>query len=137
MNDVVQQPAPLEEVPLTDEQRRNKLRAGLIGTKQKVDTQLVTAFGFEIELRQATLDSMLKGVDTNDTRTMLINYLINNAFVPDTDLCVFEEGDRPQILAWPYGPEFKLIQEAMNSLMGVDIAEAEAAIKKDPLEPHS
>ena len=119
-----------------DQAKRNALRAALVGTKQKRKTVRVDAFGHEIELRQSTLKSVLDAIDSSDkeaTKAQVINYLIENAYVPDTDLLLFEKGDEPQILDWPFGKEFVKVQEAMNDLMGIDITKAEKEVKKNPL----
>ena len=87
-------------------------------------------------MRQSTLKSVLDAIDSSDkeaTKAQVINYLIENAYVPDTDLLLFEKGDEPQILDWPFGKEFVKVQEAMNDLMGIDITKAEKEVKKNPL----
>ena len=123
-----------------DQSKRNALRAALVGTKQVRKTIRVMAFGYEIELRQSTLKSVLDSIDNSDgqaTKVQVVNYLIDNAYVPDTDLLLFEKGDEPQILDWPFGDEFVKVQEAMNTLMGIDITKAEKEIKDNPLDEPS
>ena len=123
-----------------DQAKRNALRAALVGTKQVRKTIRVMAFGHEIELRQSTLKSVLDSIDNSDgqaTKVQVVNYLIDNAYVPDTDLLLFEKGDEPQILDWPFGDEFVKVQEAMNTLMGIDITKAEKEIKDNPLDEPS
>ena len=123
-----------------DQAKRNALRAVLVGTKQVRKTVRVVAFDCEIELRQSTLKSVLDTIDGSDnqtTKVQVVNYLIDNAYVPDTDLLLFEKGDEPQILEWPFGEEFIKVQEAMNELMGIDITKAEKEIKDNPLDEPS
>ncbi len=112
---------------------RNDLRTKLIGTKHAPERTIVKLFGVEIELQQPTLASMLEARQEDDERTRTADMFIRYAFVPGTDERVFEDGDRDTILNWPYTKEILSIQTTIMKLTGIDIADAEALLKGDPL----
>lgn len=117
--------------------KRNALRAALIGQKHKANSETVTLFGQEIELRQPTLGTILKARDEADERTRTTDVFLQYAYVPGTEELVFEEGDRDTILNWPFSEELLAIQLVIAKLTGIDISNEEEALKTDPLEDSS
>lgn len=116
---------------------RDEYRRKLIGTAIPLKRILVEAYGVEMELRQQTLDAVLGSALGATTKEQVSRSVVQMAFIPGTDVAIFEEGDLPQILAWPFGPDYMRIQNAISELMGVDIEKEEAALKNDPLPKSS
>ncbi len=58
--------------------------------------------------------------------------LVRYCYVPGTDERVFDPADVDAILAFPFGPDFVKIQEAITELTGLDMTEAEEELKKNP-----
>lgn len=116
---------------------RDALRAKLLGQKKKPRVEIVKLFGEDVELRQPTLDSILSARETESTKERSVDMIIQYAYVPGTDLLVFEEGDKPDILSWPFGDDLLRVQKAIVALTGIDISEADKTLKKDPLEESS
>lgn len=114
---------------------RARYRAGLVGSTPTVEIRKVTAFGFEMDLRQPALGDVLSqnGTIKSTTKEQVASYIINFAHLPGTDIRIFETGDEEQILKWPFGPEYLKIQEAMNELTGIDIETAEEELETNPL----
>jgi len=116
---------------------RDQLRAALIGKKHKPDSEIVTLFGCEIELRQPSLDAILNSKEEDDERKRTTDVFLNYAYVPGTDEKVFEEGDREQILAWPFTEELYQVQIVIARLTGIDLGAAEEGLLGDPLDESS
>ena len=116
---------------------RDELRAGLIGKKHEVKSELVMLFGMEIELRQPTLRGILDVRSEDNVETRTTDVFINYAYVPGTNDRVFEDTDRDAILNWPFTEELTDIQMIIARLTGVDLGPAEEDLKTDPLEDSS
>ena len=113
---------------------RDELRAALIGKKHKGNTELVTLFGVEIELRQPTLATILEARGEDDEKTRTTDVFINYSYVPGTDEKVFEDTDRETILNWPFNEDLIEVQVVIAKLTGVDLADIEEEIEGDPLD---
>jgi len=116
---------------------RDQIRAALIGKKHKGNTELVTLFGTEIELRQPTLGTILDARAEDDEKTRTANVFIDYAYVPGTDERVFEDTDRDTILNWPFNEDLVEVQVVIAKLTGVDLADIMEEIEGDPLEDPS
>ena len=112
---------------------RDQLRAALVGTVHKPVRKLVSLFGQQIELQQPTLKSVLEARETGDEMTRTADIFVRYAYVPGTDVRIFEEADREQILAWPFNEDLIRVQETIAELTGVNIGKAEEVIESDPL----
>ena len=134
MNDIPQEVPAATTPHKTDKELRDEYRKALVGNTPLAKSKVVTAFDMDIEIRESTLGEVLKGnMFGGDTRDQVAQFLIGNAYIPGTDIQIFEAGDKEQILAWPFGKEFIKIQDAMNELMGIDIEAAQEELKADPL----
>lgn len=116
---------------------RDEIRKALVGTKHKGNSELISLFGVEIELRQPTLGAIIEARSDDDEKTRTTDIFINYAFVPGTDEKVFEDTDRAQILNWPFSDDILKVQLAIAKLTGVDVSEAVEEINADPLEDSS
>lgn len=116
----------------TAEQLRDEYRRDLVGTKLKATSKEVMFHGKKLEIRQPPLDDILGKSFEGNQKQQLVNFIINFAYIPGTDLRVFEDADGPQILKWPFGPDFLGLQEAINDVTGIDIEAAEEELS-DPL----
>ncbi len=121
-------PTAVKKAPTRDE-----IRAALIGSRPPGDSRMIELWGMEIELRQPTLEAILKTRDTGSTVERAVDMIIEYAYVPGTDDHVFEDTDKPQILRWPFGKDLQKLNEAIAELTGVDIETAVKELEKDPL----
>ncbi len=112
---------------------RDELRKALLSDTPKAESKMITLFGMQVELRQPTLEAILKARDTEDTTSRAVDMIIEYAYVPGTDEHIFEPGDRVQMLRWPFGKDLTELNEAIADLTGVDIATAMEDLKRDPL----
>ncbi len=142
MNKPAKQPAtqePPQEKATVDQDvaapafTRDELRKALLSDTPKAESKMITLFGMQVELKQPTLEAILKARDTEDTTSRAVDMIIEYAFVPGTDEHIFEEGDRVQMLRWPFGKDLTELNEAIADLTGVDIATAMEDLKHDPL----
>lgn len=125
--------------PATKALTRDEIRAALIGKKHEIDTESMTLFGVEIELRQPTLKAILTAREEEDIEKRTTDVFIRYAYVPGTDELIFEDTDRQSILNWPFNNDLIEIQQKIAKLTGVDLGalEIEEELKSDPLEDSS
>ena len=129
MNDQVAVPA----VSKTTAQVRDEYRAALVGNTPLAKSIIVLFHGLDMELREPPLDIILGKKVDGDIKNQTVTFIINYCFIPETDVKIFEEGDRPQILKWPFGKDFLAVQNAISELMGIDIKKEEEDLKDNPL----
>ncbi len=121
-------PAVVQKAPTRDE-----IRAALIGSTPPGDTKMIKLWGMDLELRQPTLERILKARDTGDNVERALDMIIEYAFVPGTNDPVFEDTDKPQMRKWPFGKDLQQLNEAIAELTGVDIETAVQELEGDPL----
>ena len=109
---------------------RDKLRASVFASKTP-KSKVIDFFGTEIEVRQASLEGILNSEVPEDSLKGLVNTMIEFCFVPGTNEHVFEEADLDCIKALHFGPEFKVMQEAITEMMGINMVEARGESEKD------
>lgn len=115
---------------------RDALRSKLL-TSHKPKSKLVKVFGAEIELRQPRLGVVMKTREMEDPAERVASMIIQYAYVPGTDELVFEEGDQATITQWPFGQDLIELQQAITSLTGLDLDNAEKELRQDPLDGDS
>lgn len=115
---------------------RDQLRKELLAN-HRPESIPVTLFGQKIELRQPTLDSVLKARETDDKVERVLDMILKYAYVPDTDQPVFEPGDKELMKKWPWGPDLMNVNNAIMKLTGIDISAAEKELQTDPLDEQS
>ena len=116
---------------------RDELRTLLLGSKHESESKLITLWGIEIELRQASLKDVLKASDTDDAETNAVNMVIRYAYVPGTNERIFEPADKDVILSWPFGEDMQKLQKIVGELTGIteeDLEAAKAEMKDNPLK---
>lgn len=100
---------------------RDDLRSKALQSRTQ-QRKLLTFNGAEIEMIQPKLEWIV--TRDPEKNINIVDYLINFARVPGTDEAVFEEADRAVLLDLPFDRNMKDVVEAINTLTGVDIAEA-------------
>lgn len=99
---------------------RDTLRTQIFSPKVQ-KSKILTFFGAEIELRQPKLGDVMKTQDkAQSEEAAVINTLVLYAYVPGTDVKVFEAGDAESMHEMPFGRDFIQIQEALNDLTEVN-----------------
>ncbi len=112
---------PTEVVaPLT----RDEMRARIMkGVKPK---SVETSFnGVTIELRQPTVGEILDAQEETDRKRAITGMMVRYAYVPDTDERVFEMADLDALMNMPFGDDYIKLNEAINKLTGINVAEEE------------
>lgn len=110
---------------------RDSVRAAIFSGKHQLKKKVIDFFGTQIELRQSTLGSVLVSRDEGDTKAAVVRQLLENAYVPKTDIRVFEDSDADTLLNLPFGVDFIRITEALEELTGVNFREAAARAKTE------
>jgi hypothetical protein len=110
-------------------QARNELRARITSSPStRAKRKVISFFDGEVELRQATLQSILevRGDDTDDTEARTnrsVMMLIENMYVPGTDERVFDETDIDFIKGLPMGGDLARAMEVMTQMTSVNFQE--------------
>jgi len=116
---------------------RDEIRSQLLGTSHKPKCKLITIWGIEIELRQASLRDILKASGSDDVEVNAVNMVVRYAYMPGTNTRIFEDTDRNVILGWPFGEDMQKLQAAVAELTGISEATIEKAkeeLKDNPLK---
>ncbi len=121
----------------TDDEIRNRYRTALVGNTPLFKRKKLIFFDLEIELHQPSLDAIMGKIFEGGIKERMTDAIINYAYVPDTNIQIFEEADAPQILKWPFGADWKRMQDAITELLGLDITETEEELKSSPLAEDS
>lgn len=117
---------------------RDKLRAQALKS-QDVKKVLVTFNGAEIELRQVSLRVTLASRPNEDKMSAAersVRTFIDHAFIPGTDVKVFEDADVQTLMNMPFNKEWVDIQGKILELSGIKQADVDATEKElanDPL----
>jgi len=121
---------------MTDQNKettRDALRASIFSSENSRYKRTPLNFkGTDLEIKQPTLTQVAE-MWTKETSTERALYLlINLAYIPGTDILVFEEGDIADIIAMPYGPEFTRINEILADFLNGNAKEAEKNSEATP-----
>ena len=113
---------------------RDEMRTKVFST-HKPRTITVNIFGVDVEFRQPPLGAILDGPgeETEDQKTRVAKMFVKYAYVPGSNEKLFEPGDVAAILQWPFGEDLRRAQEAINNLVGVDVAKAKEDLLASPL----
>jgi len=104
---------------MSSSELRDRLRAKVFA-EHKVKTIPVEFFGATIELRQPTMEDIVKVQADPDREAIVIRTLIDYAFVPGTDERAFEAGDADSLKKLPFGADFLRISKALEELTEVN-----------------
>lgn len=110
------QPVTVQETALT----RDQIRAAVLGTPHKPRSKIITFFDSKIEIRQGTLGDIIQANDTEDRKAAIIRILIERAFVPGTNINVFEDADEQVLLNLPFGKDFIEVNRAIEEISEVN-----------------
>lgn len=103
---------------------RNALRDAIFSSdRTKPQVRTVTFFGEELEIRQPDLRTILSisSSSTENRQMAIVDMIIAYAYVPETDERVFEDADRDQLLALPFGNDYSELQKAISDLTNVNV----------------
>lgn len=113
---------------MTQEQKvaptKDELRAKIFSAENsKCKRVEITFNGAKLELQQPTITEVMELNDRPEASARVAVMLIKHAYVPNTDVHVFDDTDYDVLAALPYSPELTVIQEHMNVfLIGDDKA---------------
>jgi hypothetical protein len=95
---------------------REQIRSAILTQKPK--SEIVEAFGTKIEVRQRSLREVLARQHFEDQAKESASLIIASAYVPGTDVKVFDDTDLDVLVEVPMGSDFSRLVEAMNRLTG-------------------
>lgn len=119
---------PMLSVPTTMPLDPRTLKSRIFSAERKrFRSEIVTFFGEQIEIRQPSLGRMLSSADDmgEDASQRGTFVLLNYAFMPGTEIPVFDASDSEQILSLPYGEDFSNLMAAFQRVTGISVDAAE------------
>lgn len=109
---------------------RDQIRGQIFA--KKADSKLVEFMGASVEVRQPALGESLSAgelTDSEDKKVQTVQMFIQYVYVPGTNERVFEDTDFDNILALPFGADFRRLIDSLNELMGINAQTLEAKAK--------
>jgi hypothetical protein len=100
--------------------------------RRRFKSEIVTFFGEEIEIRQSTIGRMLDRAEDMSNGNALINVLLNYAYLPGTELPMFDDTDVETLKNQPYGADFEGVMAAFNRITGSVKAETKNSTPTPP-----
>lgn len=122
------QPVLMGSPPVGMPMDARTLKSRIFSAKNKVfKSEMVTFFGEQLEIRQPTLSKMLSRTedDLDDPHRRGVFVLLNYAYVPGTEIPVFDDADIEALVGMPYGEDFSRVMEAFQRVTGIDVKAAE------------
>ncbi len=105
---------------------RDDIRAAILGREHKPKSKVIEFFGQQVELRQGTLGDILEARESEDRQGAVIRVLTERAFIPNTDIRIFETADADVLKKLPFGPDFIRVSNALDELTDVNFQEQSA-----------
>lgn len=106
------------QIPLS----RDEARAAIFTSREPQKREVIFN-GVKIEIRQPLLSDIIAARDQGDENSAIVNTLVMYAFLPGTDIKVFEPGDAQALLAMPFGASFADASKAITEMTNVSFPE--------------
>jgi len=107
---------------------RDAIRTRILSGKNKHrKTKIIDFMGEEVEVRQPTVkqvQELAKEARKEDSDAVLLS-IIEYCYVPGTDVKVFEDADKDELLGLPVGDWLNNLNKAIEEMTGVDVRMAE------------
>lgn len=94
-------------------------RAKIFQTR-KVRSEVFEFFGTMVELRQPTLDDIVRVRTQEDRQAAVIETLVDQAYLPGTNERLFTPEDADSFKAMPFGADFIRVTKALEVLTEVN-----------------
>lgn len=126
-----------EVVEVPTQSPRDVIRAKVFAHKE-LKSELVTAFGAEIEVRQPSLGTMMRLQKQSDTTDpveyakAIVRSIATYCYVPGTNELVFNEADIELLEGLPFDDNIGIINDAVARLTGTDVESAAKNSEKTP-----
>jgi len=113
------------EVP-TVPPTRDEIRARILKAKE-VKRKVIDFFGDQIEIRQPRLSDIIAAREEENRQNAVVDTLINNAYVPNTDIKLFEDTDADELKALPFGADLIRVSNVIEELSEVNFLDKKPA----------
>lgn len=104
---------------ITPEERKKSMRGKIFASRKRKSVK-VTFFDEELEIRQPSVRLLMSMTTEEDKTIAMANMLINYAYIPGTDIKIFDAEDMDQLLAMPFNEDWMAINKAIASMTGVE-----------------
>lgn len=110
---------------------RDQIRAEIFKTRKPLSV-VITFFGQQLELRQPTLADVMAVQETEDRQSAITQTLVRYAFIPKTEIHVFEAADADAIMQLPFGADMVGVTEALEKLTSVNFQGGKSTSSSTP-----
>ena len=107
--------------PMTKAEARSQIFSSEY-TKPKAER--VDFNGVTIELRQPRVSKFMEG-QSGENREFMVRFLIDNAYLPNTDERMFDVADKEQLLAMPMNSSWTRVISAVQNLIDIKVDDKE------------
>lgn len=108
---------------------RDELRAKLFAHRD-IRKKTITFRGVELELWQPKVGDIIEAANRPDREAAMIEQLIKYAYIPGTDIHVFEEGDVESMKEMGFDDDFVKVNEALEELTAVNFRGQSKSLSK-------
>ena len=109
-----------EKKPTPQPSARDLLRTKLLSSKSMQRQRIpVKLFGQDIEILTPTVARITAMGEDTDSKTNLVDLLLEFCYVPGTEDLVFEEGDRDVLNVAPFDSSMQRVVEVINTMLGL------------------
>ncbi len=115
---------------------RDELRKMIFGNS-KPQSKKVMFFGAEIEMRQPPMRTVLELQQLENKASAAAQMIVGYAYVPGTDIKVFDEADIDMITEMPFGGDLSRVNRAISELTDIDILGEEGNSEETPVSSTS
>lgn len=105
---------------VTPKERRDTIREAVF-TSRKPKSKSISFRGADIEIRQPSVRLIMDLANAEDKASSAAKMLINFAYVPGTDIKIFDMEDTDSLLNMPFDEDWKDVNEAIAEMTGVDL----------------
>jgi hypothetical protein len=105
---------------VTPKEQREELRRKIFASK-KPKSQKVTFRGEEIEVRQPSVRLVMQMTSEEDKGVQAVMMLINYAFIPGTDVKVFDPEDVDALIEMPWDEDWTAVNTAIVAMTGINL----------------
>jgi len=118
---------------MTESSIRDQLRATIFSSTNAEYKRIPYVYkGAQLELKQPNLEQVNQLWQIEGTTARAIYMLIALAYVPGTDIRVFEDTDQDNLIQMPYGAEMVRLTEIMTEFITGNSKESEKNLEATP-----
>ena len=115
---------------VSPKERRDAMRTKIFASRKPM-SEVINFFGEDIEIRQPSVRTIMQMSAEEDKSSGAAKMLIGYAYVPETDIKVFDEEDVELLVSMPFNEDWMAVNTSIANMTGVDVEVKEEAKNSD------